>query len=47
MNLRILSSLTLKIAGGNWFEMNYREIVGKKNVTVHWKYVGINFALFF
>ena len=40
MNLRILSSLTLKIAGGNWFEMNYREIVGKQKcnsaVEVHW-----------
>ena len=31
MNLRILSSLTLKIAGAiNWFEMNYREILGKQ-----------------
>ena len=40
MNLRILPSLTLKIAGGNWFEMNYREIVGKQKcnsaVEVYW-----------
>ena len=47
MNLRILSSLTLKIAGAIGLKWIIGKLLGNKNVTVQWKYIWIIIILFF